>query len=228
MSLTSESAGAMRPWPADQVERWPIERLIPYANNARLHSETDLDKIAAAIRRWGWTMPVLVDEQGVLIVGHGRVRAAPKAGVTSIPVIVARGWSEEEKRAYRLADNQLAARASWEPDLLRYELQELGFADFDLGLIGFEPDQLETILAGLGSSGLTDPDSVPEVPEQPVTQLGDLWLLGDHRVGCGDSTNAADVALVSSCISERMTIAGVSRRRPAWSTRRGERPDCMR
>src|SRR5207253_2972743 len=159
MSITSESAGAMRPWPADQVERWPIERLIPYANNARLHSETDLDKIAAAIRRWGWTMPVLVDEQGVQIAGHGRVGAAPKAGVTSIPVLVARGWSEEEKRAYRLADNQLAARASWDPDLLRNEVQELGFADFDLGLIGFEPHQLETILAGLGSSGLTDPDS---------------------------------------------------------------------
>ncbi len=196
MSITSESAGATRPWPADHIERWPIERLIPYANNARLHSEADLDKIAAAIRRWGWTMPVLVDEQGVLIVGHGRVGAAPKAGVTSIPVIVARGWSEEEKRAYRLADNQLAARASWEPDLLRNELQELGFADFDLGLIGFEPDQLETILAGLGSSGLTDPDSVPDVPEQPVTQLGDLWLLGDHRVGCGDSTNSTDVIQV--------------------------------
>src|SRR5438094_8540238 len=90
MSIQSEPAGATRPWPADHIERWPIERLIPYANNARLHSETDLDKIAAAIRRWGWTMPVLVDEQGVLIVGHGRVGAAPKAGVTSIPVIVAR------------------------------------------------------------------------------------------------------------------------------------------
>src|SRR5438445_8784486 len=84
--------GPKRPWPADRVERWPIERLIPYANNPRLHSEADLDKIAAAIRRWGWTMPVLVDEEGVLIAGHGRVAAAPRAEVTSIPVIVARGW----------------------------------------------------------------------------------------------------------------------------------------
>ena len=109
----------------------------------RLHSEADLDKIAASIRKWGWTMPVLVDEEGVLIAGHGRVAAAAKLGLTSIPVIVARGWSEEEKRAYRLADNQLAARASWDPDLLRNELRELEFGGFDLDLIGFEPDQLE-------------------------------------------------------------------------------------
>src|SRR4051794_2297319 len=187
---------AMRPWPADRVERWPLERLIAYANNPRLHSEADLDKIAAAILKWGWTMPALADEKGVLICGHARIGAAAKLGLTSIPVIVAKGWSEEEKRAYRLADNQLAARASWDFDLLGHELQELGFGGIDIGLIGFEPDQLETILAGMGSSGLTDPDSVPEVTDQPVTRLGDLWLLGDHRVGCGDSTNSADVAQV--------------------------------
>jgi ParB-like nuclease domain len=172
LSTQSELADASltRPWPADRLERWPIERLIPYANNARLHSEADLDKLAAAIRKWGWTTPVLVDEEGNLLAGHGRIAAAPRAGVTSIPVIVARGWSEEEKRAYRLADNQLAARASWDFEQLRNELQGLGFAGFDLGLIGFEPDQLETVLAGLGSSGLTDPDSVPGVPDQPVTR----------------------------------------------------------
>src|SRR5258708_1262639 len=113
LSTQSELADASltRPWPADRLERWPIERLIPYANNARLHSEADLDKLAAAIRKWGWTTPVLVDEEGNLLAGHGRVAAAPRAEVTSIPVIVARGWSEEEKRAYRLADNQLAAAA---------------------------------------------------------------------------------------------------------------------
>src|ERR1700732_1957575 len=212
-----------RPWPADRLERWPIERLIPYANNARLHSEADLDKLAAAIRKWGWTTPVLVDEQGNLLAGHGRIAAAPRAGVTSIPVIVARGWSEEEKRAYRLADNQLAARASWDPDLLGHELQELGFGGFDLGLIGFEPDQLETILAGVGSSGLTDPDSVPEVPNQPVTRLGDLWLLGDHRVGCGDSTNSADVAQVLAGAELHLMVTdppyGVGYD-PSWRSRR--------
>ena len=130
-------------------------------------------------------MPALVDEEGVLIVGHGRVAAAPRAEVTSIPVIVARGWSEEEKRAYRLADNQLAARADWDPDLLRSELQELWSADFDLGLIGFEPERLDDILNRSGSNGLTDPDSVPQVPEQPVTRPNDIWLLGGHRIGCG-------------------------------------------
>ena len=224
-STQSELADARhtRPWPADRLERWPIERLIPYANNARLHSEADLDKLAAAIRKWGWTTPVLVDEQGNLLAGHGRIAAAPRAGVTSIPVIVARGWSEEEKRAYRLADNQLAARASWDPDLLGRELQELGFGGLDLGLIGFEPDQLETILAGMGSSGLTDPDSVPEVPDQPVTRLGDLWLLGDHRVGCGDSTNSADVAQVLAGTEPHLMVTdppyGVSYE-PSWRSRR--------
>ena len=198
LSTQSEAAGASptRAWPADQVERWPIERLLPYANNARLHSEADLDKIAASISNWGWTMPVLADEDGVLIAGHLRVAAAAKLKLTSIPVVVARGWSEEEKTAYRLADNELAARASWDPDLLRDELRKLEFAGFNLDLVGFQPDRLEDILAGLGSSGLTDPDSVPEVPEQPVTRLGDIWLLGDHRIGCGDSTSAADVAPV--------------------------------
>ena len=130
-----------RPWPAERIEFWAISRLIPYANNARLHSEADLDKIAAAIRKWGWTNPVLVDEEGVLICGHGRTAAAPRAGVTSIPVIVARGWSEDEKQAYRLADNELAARASWDTDLLRDELRSLQFSGFDLDLIGFEPDR---------------------------------------------------------------------------------------
>jgi DNA modification methylase len=175
------------------------------------------------VGEFGWTNPVLADEQGNVIAGGGRLAAAPRAGVTSIPVIVARGWSEEQKRAYRLADNQLAARASWDMDLLRIELQELGFADFDIGLIGFDPDQLETILAALGSSGLTDPDSVPEVSDQPVTELGDLWELGDHRLGCGDSTNPADVAAVLGASKPHLMIAdppyGVSYD-PSWRGRR--------
>src|SRR5689334_8748300 len=141
-------------------------------------------------------MPLLADEEGVLIAGHARLDAAAKLGLASIPVIVARGWSEDEKRAYRLADNQLAARASWDPEQLSQELRDLKFGEFDLGLIGFEPDQLETFLGDLGSNGRTDPDSVPEIPEQPVTGPGEVWLLGDHRIGCGDSTNETDVARV--------------------------------
>src|ERR1700731_4074315 len=197
MILTTTSGPAeptpAKPWPAERVEFWSIERLIPYGANARLHSETDVDKIAASILKWGWTNPVLVDEHGVLIAGHLRVAAAARLGLKSIPVIVARGWSEDQKQAYRLADNELAARASWNPDLLRNELGDLEFRAFALELTGFEPGRLEDILAGLGSSGLTDPDSTPEVSENPVTQSGDIWLLGDHRIGCGNTTSAADV-----------------------------------
>ena len=219
-------ASPTRPWPADRVERWPIERLIPYANNPRLHSEADLDKIAASIRKWGWTNPALVDENGTLIAGHGRVAAATKLKLTSIPVIVARRWSDDEKQAYRLADNELAARASWQPDLLRNELSDLLSSGFDLDLIGFEPNRLEEILAGLGSSGLTDPDAVPEVPDQPVTQPGDVWLAEEHRVGCGDSTSAADVALVLAGSQPHLMVTdppyGVGYD-PSWRARHGRR-----
>jgi DNA modification methylase len=225
--LSTQSALAdarpTRPWPADRVEHWPIERLTPYANNARVHSTADINRIDAAIRAWGWTNPVLVDEQGVLIAGHARLLAGAQLRLDSIPVIVARGWSEEEKDAYRLADNQLAARASWDPDLLRTELSELGSAGFDLSLVGFDPDQLQTVLAGLGSSGLTDPDSVPEVPAQSVTELGDIWELGDHRVACGDSTSAAYVASLLGGSKPHLMIAdppyGVSYD-PSWRARR--------
>jgi DNA modification methylase len=210
MTVTNEApaeASLTRPWPADQVERWPIERLTPYANNPRVHSDGDIEKIKASILAFGLTRPPLVDEEGVLIAGHACVAAAAQLGWESVPVVVARGWSEEEKRAYRLADNQLAARATWDPELLHLEINRLGNNGFDLDLIGFDPDQLESILAGLGSSGLADPDSVPEVPEQPVTQLGDVWLLGDHRVGCGDSSSAADVSRVLAGSEPHLMIA---------------------
>jgi DNA modification methylase len=169
-------------------------------------------------------MPVLVDEKGMPIAGAARVAAAAKLKLASIPVIVASGWSKEQKRAYRLADNQLAARASWDFERLCNELRDLDFAGFDLDLIGFEPDQLETILAGLGSSGLTDPDSVPEVGDQPVTRRGDIWLLGDHGIGCGDSTSAADVAPVLARSEPHLMITdppyGVGYD-PSWRARRG-------
>ena len=189
-------ASPKRPWPADRIEHWPIERLMPWAHNPRKRDESDVDRIGASIVAFGWTNPVVVDENGKVIAGDGRVSAGLRLRLPSIPVVVAHGWSEEEKQAYRLADNKLAERASWDWDLLRNELERLQFAGFDLSLTGFDPDQLQAILAGLGSSGLTDPDSVPAVPEQPVTEHGDVWELGDHRVGCGDSTSAANVAAV--------------------------------
>ena len=220
---TADASGS-RPWPADRVERWPVERLIPYTHNPRVHSAADLDKLADTVQQWGWTMPVLVDEQGRMIAGEARLCVAQKLQLSPIPVVVARGWSEAEKRAYRLADNQLAARASFDPDLLRSELQELDFSGLDLGLTGFEPDQLEAILAGLRTSGLTDPDSLPEVLDQPVTQPGDIWQLGDHRVGCGDSTSAADVAAVLAGTPPDVMVTdppyGVDYD-PSWRARRG-------
>ena len=218
------ASSAARPWAAERVEFWAIERLILYGANARLHSAPDIDKIAASILKWGWTNPVLVDEHGVVIAGHARVAAAARLGLKSIPVIVARGWSEDEKQAYRLADNELAARGSWDPDLLRGELRDLKFSGFDLDLIGFEPHRLEEILAGLGSSGLTDPDNVPEIPDHPVTRPGDVWLLAAHRIGCGDSTNAADVAPVLAGARPDLMVTdppyGVDYD-PSWRARRG-------
>src|SRR5215470_15303299 len=139
MTAIISGPSPVRPWPAERVELWSSDQLIPYSGNPRLHSETDVEKIAASILKWGWTNPVLVDEQGGLIAGHCRAAAAARLGLKSIPVIVARGWSEEEKQAYRLADNELAARGSWDPDLLRSELRGLKLSGFDLDLIGFEP-----------------------------------------------------------------------------------------
>jgi hypothetical protein len=203
-------AGLLRPWPADRVERWPIERLIPYANNPRVHTEADVEKLEASIGKFGWTRPPLVDEEGLVIAGQACVLAAKRLGLDTIPVSVARGWSEEEKRAYRVADNQLAARATWDFERLHNELEGLGATGFDLDCIGFDADELERILAGLGTSGLTDPDSVPEVPEQPITRLGDIWLLGNHRVGCGDSTSAAAVSPVLAGSEHHLMIADPS------------------
>src|SRR5262249_39839887 len=121
-STKAADVSRSRPWPADRVEHWPVERLIPYTHNPRVHSAADLDRLADAVHQWGWTMPVLVDEQGQTIAGEARRCVAQKLQLSSIPVVVARGWSEAEKRAYRLADNQLAARASFDLDLLRSEL----------------------------------------------------------------------------------------------------------
>ena len=177
------------PWPADHVERWSIERLLPYARNARTHSDAQVAQLAASIREWGWTVPVLVDEIGTLIAGHGRVMAARKLGLASVPVMVARGWSEGQRRAYALADNRLALSAGWDEDLLRVELAELGADGFDLALTGFDPTELGALLAA-PTSGLTDPDAVPSPPDLPVSRLGDVWVMGRHRLACGDCTDA--------------------------------------
>ena len=161
----------MQEWPADKVERWPVDRLIPYARNARTHSDAQVAQIAGSIREWGWTVPVLVDESGMLIAGHGRVLAARKLGLTEMPVMVARGWSEAQKRAYVIADNKLALNAGWDVELLRVELTDLKAMGADLGLVGFDDDELAELFADR-SVGLTDPDDVPEPLPEPVSSLG--------------------------------------------------------
>jgi DNA modification methylase len=179
----------MKTNPADKVERWPLERLVPYAKNSRTHSDEQVAQIAASIREWGWTTPILVDEAGSIIAGHGRLQAARRLQMTEVPVVVASGWSEAQKRAYVIADNKLALNAGWDNELLALELGELGDLGFDLDLVGFTDEEIAALMPVQIEPGLTDEDAVPEVPEQPVTVLGDVWVLGKHRLMCGDSTS---------------------------------------
>jgi DNA modification methylase len=179
------------PWPADRVERRPIAELVPYARNARTHSPAQIAKIAASIKEWGWTNPVLVDEGGSIIAGHGRVLAAKELGIVDVPVMVASGWTEAQRRAYVLADNRLALDAGWDEDLLRSELMELGELGFDLPLTGFSETELSKLMPQAEEG---DANHIPAIPANPVTRHGDLWILGDHRIICGDSTDTETVA----------------------------------
>lgn len=180
-------------WPADRVERRKVSELVPYARNARTHSDAQVRQIAASIEEWGWTNPILVDEKSGIIAGHGRVMAADKLGLKDVPVMVAAGWTEAQKKAYILADNQLALNAGWDTEMLSLELKDLSDLDFDLDLMGFGEDFLAGMLID-GTEGLTDPDEIPEVPEEPKAKLGDVYKLGKHRLVCGDSTDADTVA----------------------------------
>lgn len=179
--------------PADKVERWPINKLVPYARNARTHSDEQVGQIAASIKEWGWTTPVLVDETGSIIAGHGRTLAAQRLQMTEVPVMVAKGWSEAKKRAYVLADNKLALNAGWDNEMLALELGEIGDLGFDLDLTGFTAEEIAALMPVEIPPGLTDEDAVPEVPEKPVTVLGDVWVLGKHRLMCGDSCSVEAV-----------------------------------
>ena len=175
--------------PADKVEQWPIDKLVPYAKNSRTHSEEQIAQLAASIKEWGFTSAVLVDEEGGIIAGHGRVMAARKLGMESLPVMVAAGWTDAQKRAYVIADNKLALNAGWDNDLLALELGELGDLGFDVELTGFTADEIQALMPVDLNEGLTDPDDAPAPPENPITRLGDVWILGKHRVMCGDSTS---------------------------------------
>jgi DNA modification methylase len=180
---------------AQRIEHWPLEKLILYARNPRTHSHAQVAQIAASIAAFGFNNPILVDTKARIIAGHGRLLAARKLRLAEVPVIVLDHPTEAQKRAYILADNQLALNAGWDDTLLAAELAALKQEDFDLSLIGFEDDELARLLAAQDSAdGLTDEDSAPELAETPISLLGDLWILGDHRVLVGDATDADSVA----------------------------------
>jgi DNA modification methylase len=180
---------------AQRIEHWQLDKLIPYARNPRTHSDAQVAQIAASIREFGFNAPILVDSNAGIIAGHGRLLAARKLNLGEVPVIVLDHLSETQKRAYIIADNQLALNAGWDEDLLRVELAALTEEEFDLDLLGFEDKELAALLEEvLPANGLTDEDAVPEVPQSPTSVSGDLWVLGDHRVLCGDALVQTDVS----------------------------------
>lgn len=165
--------------------------LVPYANNSRTHSKEQVGQIVESIKEFGFTNPILIDEAGGIIAGHGRLEAANALGMEEVPTITLEGISEAQKRAYVIADNRLALNAGWDIEALTSELKALQAEDFNLDLIGFDADELAKMLAE-PVEGQTDEDAVPEVPEAPVTVEGDVWVLGRHRIVCGDATNPSD------------------------------------
>lgn len=180
---------------ARKITQQPTSALVPYARNSRTHSAEQVAQIAASIREFGFTNPVLVDDAGGIVAGHGRVMAAQHLGMAEVPTISV-GWlSESQRRAYVIADNQLALNAGWDESVLVQEVAWLQEQHFDTDLLGFNTDFLDGLLAEEAATevGLTDQDAAPAVQEVPVTQLGDVWILGKHRLMCGDSTNAASI-----------------------------------
>ena len=175
-----------------RIETRPITEVKPYANNPRQNDDA-VEAVAESIRRFGFRQPFVVDADGVIVAGHTRFRAAQRLGLATVPVHVATDLTADEVRAYRLADNKTAELASWDTSMLSIELDALRGAGIDWTLLGFDEDELAKLLAPAGTEGLTDPDAVPEKPIDPVTKPGDLWILGKHRLLCGDSTSAADV-----------------------------------
>ena len=175
-----------------QVETWPIHRLIPYDKNPRLNDDA-IEAVARSIQEFGFRQPIVVDDEGVIIIGHTRLKAARRLGLTEVPVHVAHGLSPEKIKALRIADNKTAEIAEWNLELLPIELTELQGMDFDLGLLGFDQDELAKLLDPGVQEGLTDPDEIPAPPDEAITKPGDLWILGEHRLLCGDSSKPADL-----------------------------------
>ena len=185
-------------WLADKIEQWPTVKLLPYARNARTHSPEQVAQIAASIAEFGFTNPILAGSDGVIVAGHGRLAAAQKLGLDIVPVVVLDHLNPNQRRALVIADNRIAENAGWDEAMLRVELAALQGDDFDLSLTGFDADALAELMAGDGGDGLdgTDDDAVPEVAETPISRPGDVWLMGGHRVLCGDATLTDSYALL--------------------------------
>jgi DNA modification methylase len=181
---------------ARRIELWPVDKLVPYARNARTHSDTQVAQIAASIAQFGFNNPILVDTNAGIIAGHGRLLAARKLRLDHVPVVVLDHLTETQKRAYILADNKLTEQAGWDNELLRGELADLKDADLDLDVLGFSEDELRTLLAETepASAGTAEAEEeIPEAPVEPVSRPGDVWLVGKHRLICGDCRDASTV-----------------------------------
>lgn len=187
---------------AEKVSIKPLKDLIPYARNSRKHSNAQIDQIAASMREWGWTNPVLVDENNTILAGHGRVMAAQKLGIENCPVIIAAGWSDDKKRAYVIADNKISENSSWDEDLLKIEIDDLG--GFDVSLLGFSDKEITQLLQNVQS--VDGEDDVPEISDRVASSMGQVWLMGNHKIMCGDSTNADDVRRLLSNVRPTLMV----------------------
>jgi DNA modification methylase len=188
-----------------EVRLVPIDKLIPYIRNSRTHTDAQVALVAASIREFGWTNPILIRPDKTVIAGHARLLAARKLGLSEVPAIELTGLSETQCRALAIADNQLAITgAGWDEEMLRIELAALQDDGFDVNLVGFEDEELARLLAESDAGGLTDEDAVPDPPVDPVTRTDDLWLLGPHRVLCSDATSAEAVKRLCGSIAERL------------------------
>ena len=191
--------------PNIKVEKRKVADLIPFARNSRTHSDEQIAQIAASIREFGWTNPILIDGKNTIIAGHGRLAAARKLDLAEVPAIVLDHLDEAQKRALVIADNKLALNAGWDMDLLSSELAGLGEEGFDLSLLGFNEDELAKLLVEK-TEGLVDPDEIPEPPADPISVLGDVWVMGKHRIVCGDSTDADTVAKCLNGVAPHLMV----------------------
>lgn len=180
-------------WLADKIEQWPTAKLLPYARNARTHSEEQVAQIAASIAEFGFTNPILAGSDGIIVAGHGRLAAAQKLGLEIVPVVVLDHLTPTQRRALVIADNRIAENAGWDDAMLRIELEALQLEGFDLDITGFDADALAELIAGdePDNEGQTDEDAVPELGETSISRPGDVWIMGQHRLMCGDATVAA-------------------------------------